>query len=606
MKTLMDGIITKSTTRKTLIFTVNIFLFFVVIVTEFFPFPYREPFIAGLFCLYLLNLYIIKQILTRFERSEKLFGTLVNEMNEGIFISDKDSNFKFVNPKICQVLGYSEEELLKMNTLDLMSDENLNIVKQKREEGRQGSSTSFEVEVIKKDKTKLSVIVSSKPIFENDEFQGSITVSTDITEVKQIEKELKESEGRFKNLYEQAPVAYFTVGRDGFVKRCNQSAKDLLGYGAEEMVGKPVLDLYTSSEHGRDKAKKVFQQFTGGSSIRDEELTMRHQNGEPVWISLTVFPVLDEKGDVIESRSITVDISKRKRAEKQLKESEKRFRLIVQNMPVMVNAMDEEGRYIFWNRECESVTGYDQRTMVENAEGTKLLYPDESYLKRLMEEWSERGDSFRDWEIGLESKDGSTRTVSWSNISDQYPVPGWKTWAIGVDTTKRSQVEKELKEHREQLEIKIEERTRELESAKQRAEEANKMKSEFLANMSHELRTPLHHINSYSNFGLKRINQPKQKLQNYFNQIDLSCSRMTNLVNNLLDLSQHETDKVNYRKKSCNIAYVFNNVKSDYFKHLNEKELRLKIQRTDIVLNFDFTKIRQVVSHIVGNAVKFA
>ncbi|MCP4754888.1 MAG: HAMP domain-containing histidine kinase, partial [Proteobacteria bacterium] len=122
----------------------------------------------------------------------------------------------------------------------------------------------------------------------------------------------------------------------------------------------------------------------------------------------------------------------------------------------------------------------------------------------------------------------------------------------------------------------------------------------------HELRTPLHHINSYSNFGLKRINQPKQKLQNYFNQIDLSCSRMTNLVNNLLDLSQHETDKVNYRKKSCNIAYVFNNVKSDYFKQLNEKELRLKIQRTDIVLNFDFTKIRQVVSHIVGNAVKFA
>ncbi|HIP95796.1 MAG TPA: GAF domain-containing protein, partial [Anaerolineae bacterium] len=140
-----------------------------------------------------------------------------------------------------------------------------------------------------------------------------------------------------------------------------------------------------------------------------------------------------------------------RRSEDTLRESEKRLYLLVQNMPVMMDAFDADWNIIVWNRECERVTGYSADEIVGNPKAMELLYPDTAYRERMMAEWIARGDDYRDWEWEITCKDGSVKTVAWSNISKLFPISGWATWGIGMDVTERKRVEEALKLRMEQL-----------------------------------------------------------------------------------------------------------------------------------------------------------
>jgi len=133
------------------------------------------------------------------------------------------------------------------------------------------------------------------------------------------EEALYKSEERYRNLYNEAPNAYFSVGMSGIIERANYSAAELLGYSPDELVGRPVFDLYADTPNGKDKAQEVFQRFLAGEEIRDEKLEMRRANGSNVWISLLVRPILDKEGRIVASRSAVIDITERKRLD-QLKD----------------------------------------------------------------------------------------------------------------------------------------------------------------------------------------------------------------------------------------------------------------------------------------------
>jgi PAS domain S-box-containing protein len=148
---------------------------------------------------------------------------------------------------------------------------------------------------------------------------------------------------------------------------------------------------------------------------------------------------------------IVFDITDRKRAEAALSESEREFRAVLENIPLPVDAFDEQNRIVFWNRECERVTGYSSEEILNHPDPLSLLYPDPDYLAEHMAEWRRRGDNFRHWEWQLRAKDGSIKTIAWSNIATQFPIPGWKTWGIGVDVTARHEAERALRETEEAL-----------------------------------------------------------------------------------------------------------------------------------------------------------
>ncbi len=127
----------------------------------------------------------------------------------------------------------------------------------------------------------------------------------------------------------------------------------------------------------------------------------------------------------------------RERTEAALLAGAQSLRGMVENMPVLVVAFDAHGELVFWNRECERVSGYSAGEVLHDRAACERLFPDQAFRRSLRG----RGQDHRNLESRLACKDGGERTVAWSDISRQYPLPGWKAWRIGVDLSQRLLVE---------------------------------------------------------------------------------------------------------------------------------------------------------------------
>jgi two-component system, sensor histidine kinase and response regulator len=181
--------------------------------------------------------------------------------------------------------------------------------------------------------------------------------------------------------------------------------------------------------------------------------------------------------------ALAIESRDRHKAEEALRDSEAKLYGILQNMPVMLNAFDAKGQFVFWNQECESVTGYPAQKIIGNPQAMSLLYADADYLAKMETHWQERGNDYRNWEWNLTCKDGSLKTIAWSNIADRFAIEGWSSWGIGVDVSARQQAEAVLRQ--------IAERERTIARVIQRMRQTLDLNDIFTAT-TQELRLALH------------------------------------------------------------------------------------------------------------------
>jgi len=213
-----------------------------------------------------------------------------------------------------------------------------------------------------------------KPSYE-DLQQKVKSLEKQVIECKETTAGLHDSEQYYRDLYENAPIAYFAIGpKNGSILRFNSEAVRLLGYKKEAFAQMSVLDLYADTAHGVSKARALFERFQTGEPVRNEELQMKHRDGQPVWVSLNIEPVKSNIGQVVESRSMVIDISKRKQAEEALRESEEKFRALAESAPaIIIIAAGED--FIYVNSAFESITGFTR----EEAMGMQfweIVHPD--------------------------------------------------------------------------------------------------------------------------------------------------------------------------------------------------------------------------------------
>ncbi len=261
-----------------------------------------------------------------------------------------------------------------------------------------------------------------------------------------IDRRRKESaliriEDRFSDFADLLPVA---VGiYDGTrIVYANRGGEEITGFNREEILDKDLF--FFLHEDDKDTVRIWLEQLTREGGQLSQELRFFNKRGQERFADLQC-RTIDYEG----KRAyllVALDTTQRRQAEQALRESEERLRRVLENMPVMLDAYDEVGNVIVWNRECERVTGYSSEEIVGNPRALELLYPDAAYRQRMFDELSGRDTGFRDWEWQITCKNGAVRTISWANISSRFPIPGWAVWAVGMDVTERRKLEKQVLE----------------------------------------------------------------------------------------------------------------------------------------------------------------
>jgi PAS domain S-box-containing protein len=257
--------------------------------------------------------------------SENLLDSILQVVPVGICLTDEQGRYVLVNDAYCRTYEFATEEIIGQHFGAIMPPDQLALAE--AHYARLLSGDMGIPSIRKRQRHDGSIIwieAANALLVREDGTKLVITTVRDITERQEASEALRESQERLQDLYDNAPSAYFSVDTDGLIRRCNKRAEELLGYTVEELVGRPVLDLYADTPEGKDMAVTMFERFLAGQTIVDQELQMQRADGRLIWIGLTVNIVRDAQGRVMESRSMAIDISERKRAEAEI-ESLARF-----------------------------------------------------------------------------------------------------------------------------------------------------------------------------------------------------------------------------------------------------------------------------------------
>ncbi|HSD11894.1 MAG TPA: PAS domain S-box protein, partial [Candidatus Binatia bacterium] len=271
-------------------------------------------------------------------------------------------------------------------------------------------------------------------------------------EREQIDRRLRDNEARFRSLYEEAPVAYITIGIDGRIRSLNEQTLRLFRFTREQSIGHDFLEFLTpgAREHGAN----LFRRALRGNAIDDEEVEALHADGSTFWIRVSARPVADEAGAIEAFRVTFVDVSERKRAEEALRESETRHRDLYEEAPVAYWYAGEAGRIAQANRAMAEMFGYPResivgRTLYDFCADTPSGKPKAlSVRQRFLE-----GTEIRGEEIEARRADGSPLWLRVS-VSPQRDaagvVSGGRVTAVDVTAEKRAEEAVRVSEYLEE------------------------------------------------------------------------------------------------------------------------------------------------------------
>lgn len=268
----------------------------------------------------------------------------------------------------------------------------------------------------------------------------------DITERKQAEIALKESEEAYRAAFELAPVGVGHVSAEGAYLLVNQRLCEIVGYSAEELRGMSTHDITHPDDvqKGRDLLEKI-----GAGEIARYEREKRYlrKDGSVVWVHITVSTVRDSGGRPRYFITVVQDISERKKAEAALKESEERFRDLARSLPETIFELDRQGKLTFVNEQAFVRFGYTRRDFAQGLKGLEMIAPDDRERAAGNLEAILAGREVGLSEYTAIKKDGSTFPV----LMHSTPIVRNKE-AVGlrgfiVDISERIKAEKALKEN---------------------------------------------------------------------------------------------------------------------------------------------------------------
>jgi len=536
---------------------------------------------------------IEQQKVTLYESEEKV-RLLLNSTAEAIFSMDFGGCCTFCNPACANLLGYDSVD-------DLIGKDIHALIHHSKADGSPFlEKYCFVYQTLKQkilihgtdeyfwrsNQTKLPIEYWSHPIFQKNELIGVVVTFIDITERKKVEMALRESEERLRAILDNSTTVIFLKNVKGHYLFINKRYGELFHISNAEINGKTDYEIFPE-ENAKTFVANDQKVIKSQSVLKMEEM-VPHSDGLHTYLSVK-FPLYDTKGDIYAVCGMATDITERKQMENALKESETKYRDLVETSNDLIWKFDLNGLFTFLNATWENKLGYTLEEMLGKP-FTNFQLPEQA-AKDLakVQEILKTGIELVNYDSMLLSRSGQVLNIL-VNTRIQKDSTGNVCGIQGTafDITERKQVEKALKQ------------------AKEEADSANRAKSEFLANMSHEIRTPMNAVIGFSDILASKVTDKKHK--SYLNSIQTAGKTLLTLINDILDLSKIEAGQLDIQYEPVNPKIIFTELQQIFNLKMAEKNIELIMdidQSLPPALILDEIRLRQVLLNLIGNAIKF-
>ncbi len=258
--------------------------------------------------------------------SEALYVSLVEKLPQNIFRKDLEGRFTFANENFCSTLGKPRREIIGKTDFDFYPPE---LAEKYQQDDRKVIETGEALERVEENQPpggkRMYVQVLKTPVHDaTGTIIGTQGIFWDITQRKEAEEALRKSEQEFHELFENAPVGYHEIDREGRIVRVNRTEAEMLGYDRKEMLGRYVYEFVNESE--REAAKEsIRRKIQGDQPLQYFERPYIRKDGEEILVAIEERMVYDENGEVAGIRSALQNITDRKLAEEKLMESERQL-----------------------------------------------------------------------------------------------------------------------------------------------------------------------------------------------------------------------------------------------------------------------------------------
>lgn len=401
----------------------------------------------------------LKEAEQALKESEQRYRSFVQRNPDAVFCNDTAGKFTDANSAAVELTGYTEKELLEMNWQELCAPEDFEKAMKAFQEALTGKFRSLHAALICKDGRKKSIYLTGGPEIAEGKIQGTFVIARDTTKIAEIEEELRvhqielemqnqqlretqqkleASRSKYTDLFDFAPVGYFVIDKKGNISEANLTGSQMVGIEREHLAGKPFALCVSKKDRDSFYLNRTLVFQTG--TCKRCDLKMLRKESSEFTAELLLDPVTDAEDKVTHCRITVIDITRRKRAEQQSKNLAK----FPAENPFPVLRLAEDGTILYSNKPGEA----------------------------LLEQWKRQigQKAPKDWpKIVARALKSSRYLVKEINCGNRIfscalaPVAdGRYVNLYGRDVTKRKQTEEALRKSRNELEIRVKERTAEL------------------------------------------------------------------------------------------------------------------------------------------------